>query len=339
MTEITMFPTYSQQENVATNNVMLLFKTIYNESVLLFERVFSELLDGEELGFGVKFEQQVGHPGIIADGYVSQRPINLFIEVKRHDWHYEEQINAYVNVLKNKKEERNILLLLANFEDKKGIQSLIENSESENISIHAVGYDDILKTIKQLVKTDNDVINTMLEDFETYLNNSGLLPVWKHIIDVIPCYGTIEQNEKYNCYSCPNTGGAYWHSRAKYIGFYKNKRVDVIGEIDAILNIKSSKQEDWEIRWNNTNKPENELLSRARNILENDDYYGIRDLKEGKGILLFLISNFKKDINWVKETSGGIMGRRYFRFSEIKDIDDLTDQIKDKTWGETSLAK
>ena len=51
---------------------------------------------------------------------------------------------------------------------------------------------------------------------------------------------------------------------------------------------------------------------------------------------MFLLTNFKEDLNFYKNSKGGMFGSKiYFNFDNtIKDIDDLANQIKDKPWSE-----
>jgi len=346
MSDITMFAPYSQRENIVTNNTLLLLKTIYNESVLVFDRLISRLIGLEEpLGFGLRFEQQIGfktNEGAgIGDGLIRQEPVSIFLETKTTDWFYSRQIDRYRKFLAGRDSGtgRKVLILLSNFESKTRLRNIVLDQQPENIDdetdgviIAVVGFDDLLKTVQEEVKSENDIIRTMIADFEKYLVDEGLLPTWTGTLVIIPMGGSLELNKKFGCYSCPRQKRGYTHARAKFLGFYNQKKIDEVAEIDAVIDLKSRNPESWELKWNNSGKDEKSLQARAETILANPEYYANNDFDQGSGVLLFLLSNLQTSVNFQKISPGGIMGRRYMKFKDIKSMDELMAQIKDKEW-------
>lgn len=342
MSEITMFAAYSHKENIVTNNTMLLLKTIYNDSLVVFDRLISRLVDLDGLEFGLKFEQQVyfkiGDAAGIVDGLIQQKPIRIFIETKATDWFHTEQIERYKKFLAapRSKNERNILILLSNFESKNRLFNEVlgplSDDRDEAVPIAAIGFDELLQAVKDEVRSENDVIRTMIVDFETYLTEKGLLPTWAGTLTVIPMGGSLELNKRHGCYSCPSQKRGYSHARAKFVGFYNQKKIDDVAEIDAVMEMKSRDQESWDFKWNNTEADEKILKARAEKIIADRDYYANNDFDRGDAILFFLLSNQQTDVNFQKESPGGIMGRRYMRFKDVKSMDELLKKIKGKTW-------
>ncbi|MDR0483725.1 MAG: hypothetical protein LBH40_00395 [Alphaproteobacteria bacterium] len=345
MSEITMFPTYSQGENELTNYTSLLLKTIYNESTLIFNDILSSILE-EEIEFGVKFNQQEGFKNNIAkrniaDGIIYQKEINVFIETKISDWFYPQQIQNYIDNLRTKNGIK-VLILLSDFNNgKANVEDLINKIKiNEDIRIGIVSFKDLLEAIEEYTQINNDIIKNMIVDYKNYINDKGLLPNWESVIDVIPVARSLEENKKHMAYGCPNIGGRYAHNRrAKYIGLYKNKAVNYIAEIDAVVkanrfNMDTKEIVDWEVKYkNNDSLTEENLKSKAKELLFNSDFY--RNANNEEGSLLILFSNPREDLNFQKPTKGGLFGYKYIEIKEtVKDIDELVLKIKGKKWDE-----
>jgi hypothetical protein len=334
-----MFSHYSGKENATTNNVLLLLKTIYAGNVFVFNRIISEIL-GKESDFGVSFAQQTGFftqekgKGV-ADGKITQEPVTLLIETKTTDWFYSSQLERYMEFLSGITGTR-ALILLSDFRDGKKrcedkVVAKLNGKEDPSVSIALIGFNEFIRIVKEEA---GGSVPGMIEDFEDYLNNAGLLSDWENVLDIIPCQpDTLSQNKAYAVYACPNTGGPYYHKRAKYMGFYHAKKIDDIAVIDAVVDIKSADQACWEIKYmNNEDKGEKEIKKQAQGVLDHADFYGNKDLSEGRGILLFLLRDFREKVNYQKTSPGGIMGRIFKSFKGLKDLEDLQNQIKDKTW-------
>jgi hypothetical protein len=172
----------------------------------------------------------------------------------------------------------------------------------------------------------------MIDDFEKYMANEGLLPTWAGSLVIIPMGGSMELNKKYCCYSCPNQKRGYTHNRAKYLGFYSQKKINDVAEIDAVLDLKSINPESWGVKWNNSGQDEKDLMARAGAIIANPDYYAHNDFAQGGGVLLFLLSDLREGVNFEKTSPGGIMGRQYMKFKNINSLDELVAAIKGRTW-------
>jgi hypothetical protein len=343
MSEITLFPAYSEKENVLTNNVMLLLKTLYNESVPAFDRVVSKMAGLKSAGFGVRFEQQAGFStekmgNGVADGRITQEPVTLFIETKTGDWFSPGQIERYREFLKNNASGTRAVILLSDFKDGKKrcedeVLATLSGREDATVKTAALSFDELLSMVREEAQGSGGLIPAMLRDFEVYLSNAGLLPDWENLLDIIPCRPeTLDINKAYSVYACPNTGGPYYHRRAKYIGFYHDKKIDHIALIDAVLNIKAPGRSAWEIQYHNNGAEREALKDRAAAVLDVSDFYGNNDLNDGRGILLFLLSEFRENINFKKISPGGIAGRGNMLFTGLKDLDDLTRRVQGKTW-------
>ncbi len=335
MSEISMFAPYSQRENIVTSNTMLLLKTIYNDSILVFNSLISRLV-GQDVNFGLQFEQQVSFQASagnrISDGLIEQKSISIYVETKTTDWFYEEQIKNYLGFMKERSSsvDQQILILLSNFDSKSRLEKDILDKLPENIpAVALVSFEELLYAVKEEVKSSDGVIQVMIADYENFLSKEGLLPIWASTLEIIPMGNTLEANKKFCCYSCPNNRK---HSRAKYLGFYAQKNVDTVAEIDAVLELPSKDRQDWAIKWNNSKEEEETLKDRAEAIISNPEYYGHHDMENGGGVLLFLLNNMQTSVNFRKESFGGIMGRFYMKFGGIKNMEELLSKIQDRKW-------
>ena len=74
MTNVSYFQRFSQRENHATNNTLLVMRFFYQQSPQKLETVLADLV-GEELEVGLVFEQQIKSSASTPDALISQRPV------------------------------------------------------------------------------------------------------------------------------------------------------------------------------------------------------------------------------------------------------------------------
>jgi hypothetical protein len=83
LSRVSHFHRFSQPENHATNNTLLVLRYFYQSSPFKVQRVLTSLLD-TDLSIGLSFEQQVRGDASVPDALIMQEPIRIFIETKRH---------------------------------------------------------------------------------------------------------------------------------------------------------------------------------------------------------------------------------------------------------------
>jgi hypothetical protein len=54
---------------------------------------------------------------------------------------------------------------------------------------------------------------------------------------VVNCAGVSEDVIDGKVYMCPASGGVYSHARCKFFGMYRNKRVERVALIEAVVDI------------------------------------------------------------------------------------------------------
>jgi hypothetical protein len=82
LSRVSHFQRFSQPENHATNNTLLVLRYFYQSSPFKVQRVLTSLLD-TDLSIGLSFEQQVRGDASVPDALIMQEPIRIFIETKR----------------------------------------------------------------------------------------------------------------------------------------------------------------------------------------------------------------------------------------------------------------
>ncbi len=328
---ISLFSDYSQKENRTTNYCLLALKMIYEESPKFFTEILSGLM-GYDLSddIGVKFRQQEKKTQSIPDGLILQKAFTIYIETKNFDWFYDEQLKNHLNGLKEEAGLK-ILIALGNFEKDtinrfSTIENLCKSEFKENkIIFSAISFEDFISAIE--LPTLPPHILEAIKDLRAYLDEGGFLPSWKNWLDVVNCASFPEDVIRHQTYLCPAEGGSYSHSRCKYFGMYKNKRVEKIAEIRAVIDIKADGKA--ELLWKNTNEKKSDLLEDAKNRA--------MSLRPAERPLRVFILGELYDTNFIKDTPGGMLGsKQYFEIGRLgaEDAVSLAEELRNKFWSD-----
>ncbi|GAB4176710.1 MAG: hypothetical protein Fur006_07860 [Coleofasciculaceae cyanobacterium] len=325
---ITLFSGYSQKENRTTNYCLLMLKMLYEENPKFLSEVISSLTD-EQVGdyVGVKFTQQQRRALSIPDGLIRQRPFTIYIETKQYDWFYDDQLERHLEEL-NQEEGLKILIALGNFEYLsetrfQKIDKLCRNIYGNSIVFAAVAFEDFVAAIQAIQLSKN--VADAVKDFKGYLDEQGLLPTWQNYLDVVNCARLAHEIIEGGAYICPAEGGNYNHSRCKYFGLYREKRVEYVALIRAVVDVISDTTAS--LRWKNTEETDAELIQNAKSILQK---FRPRDYPHR----VFVLSKVYKT-NFVKDTKGGMFeSKRYFDISNlgVKSAEELAKALEGKTW-------
>jgi len=84
---------------------------------------------------------------------------------------------------------------------------------------------------------------------------------WEQRLDVVNCAKHFDDIAGYSVYICPTQGNNYSHRRSKYFGLYRNKSVELVAHIDAVVDVGA---ESAQVVWNNVDAPSAALISAAR---------------------------------------------------------------------------
>ncbi|MEM1171727.1 MAG: hypothetical protein AAGJ08_22250 [Cyanobacteria bacterium P01_H01_bin.35] len=329
---IRLFPSYSQRENQTTNHCLLILKMLYEENPKFLSEVLSELL-GEGLSgkIGVQFSQQVRRKQSIPDGEITQEPFSIFIETKRGNNFDEGQLLRHLEYLKQRQGKK-VLIALGNYEQYEpntpAFYNVKKTAEADKILFLQISFEDFLDSIK-LSNSPKNLVDA-INDLEEYFNEENLLPSWKYRLDVVNCAGTYDNVIKHNIYVCTAKGGSYSHHRSLYLGVYRNKQVDWVAKIEAVVDLES--EEEFSIKWKNVNKSDEELAETAKisRSYVDDSWYPAR---------VFLLTDLHPT-DFRKGTPGGMQSsKRYFDIrnfdiGNVNDAKDLAKKLQGKTWEE-----
>ncbi|MDO7887914.1 PD-(D/E)XK nuclease family protein [Hymenobacter cheonanensis] len=307
---------------------------LYQENPKLLSSALSSLVgDSSGIQIGVDFRQQVGRNGSIIDGLITQPSFAVYIETKRWDWFYDEQLETYLSELDKETANVKVLLALSNFENKSerdfdNIEETIRTTYQGRILFAAVTFEDFVTAVQQ--PNISPALAEAVEDFKGYLNGASLLPNWRNWLDVCNCGAFHSQLVSENVYICPASGGAYKHDRCQYLGMYWWKSVRQVAEIWGVVDIAEGENGEAKLLWNNTNRPNQELLDIARTkriALYPDEDWATRVFVLGP----LVETNFEKD------SHGGMLGsKRYFGVHDLDPINtaDLAEKLRAYSWSD-----
>ena len=327
--DITLFSGYSQKENRTTNYCLLVLKMLYEENPKFLGEVLSNVIDKELADVvGVHFRQQVRKKGSVPDGLILQRPFTVYIETKNFDWFHDGQLEQHLEALHAEGVGAKALVALGNFEalsvDRfSRVESICADKYQGSIYFGAVSFEDFLASLPKEKVSKN--LSDMLDDFEGYLDEAGLLPRWRNRLDVVNCSGRPSEITAENVYICPATGGAYNHSRARFFGMYRKLTVRHVALIEAVIDLAGDGTAN--IRWKNVDMPDSELIPRAIEKRHR--------LRPGADPLRVFLLGQLYETDFKKPTKGGMQtSKRYFDMEKVAPIDaaDLAEKIRGKSW-------
>lgn len=328
---ISLFSGYSKKENRTTNYCLLALKMIYEENPKFFAEILSGLV-GYDMSedVGVKFRQQERRLSSVPDGLISQRSFTVYIETKHFDWFYDVQLESHLNALNAEVPGLKVLFALGNFEgDTKErfdlIKILCERKYRNKIFFSAVSFEDYINAIDLPTLPKN--ISDAVKDLRAYLDEEGLLPSWQDWLDVINCAGLPEDVLEGHVYMCPAESGAYTHSRCKYFGMYRQKQVEKIALIRAVIDVESKEQ--TKLLWKNVQKKTSLLLDEAKEK--------VAQLRPGEYPTRIFLLDELYDTSFIKDSRGGMLGsKRYFDISRFKveGANQLADILTGKNWSD-----
>lgn len=348
--EISLFSDFHQGENRITNYCGLILKMIYQESPSAFQEVIVSLLGDLNTGFDVLpvfHQQEKKNNGkskkSIPDLILRQSSFNIYFEVKTTDWFYDDQIKCHLeNLEKEFKNADNKILFLLTSEFNNDIKSRLNKSfnkaKANNIILQIITFEELISAIKTAADTNiqkNTYINAIIPEFEDFLNRTGVLPSWKHTIDIIPCGAT--QNEvNQRLYICPATSGAYNHSRAKFFGAYWDKRINFIAEIQGVVVAQKGENGSVEFitQWSNIDNSDEAtkmcLENEAKKRFDSVEQWR-KDELNNTNLRIFVLGDLEK-VNIEKKSKGGIRSKIYWYDINSETVQDLKSELNNREW-------
>lgn len=300
MSEISYFAKYSQRENQITNNTILMFRHLYNESPKLFNDFLSSLLQ-EQIEFGVNFSQQVKESDSIPDALISQNANNIYFEFKLKDFEDEHQIKNHIASIKESNNSNSILLYVT-------VNRIPE--KDYDLPVFFITYVDIVENLEFICPEYLYNLREIIDDYQNVLSVNNLLPI-KYQMVAVPCGRTWERCFKFRNYV--NSMHRHFRKNTKYIGIYNDKKIKYIGRISDKVKVKNSSEFlDYD-----TEKPTTDIniINKAKEIMDNFP----KDKSFDRNYYFF---DEMYEVNIDKSSKGGMQSIKYFDllkdFGEIK---------------------
>jgi hypothetical protein len=234
MSSVHYFPRYSQRENAVTNNVLLLLSRLYEYRPDLLQAAIGELIENDSIQVGPTIHQQQRiKKGTIPDGEIYQPSFRLIVETKAGSPWLAEQLIGHLNAFKN--EDTQVLLLLseepAPFHIIDAVKAKIKTFQSPSgiqISVASITFDGLIRSIREVIDDRDFEMNDILEDFEAYASEEGLLPTKEFTLRTVPAGISYKENLELNLYYERADRGFRSHA---YFGIYTAKAIRYIGDL------------------------------------------------------------------------------------------------------------
>ena len=235
MSRVSHFQRFSQPENHATNNTLLVLRHFYQSSPFKIQRVLTSLLE-TDLSIGLDFEQQVRGDASVPDALITQEPMRIFIETKRGGDVDPDQIRRHFNSIApgaTSASRGDILIALTREQiaesDRK---SLAAEGALQRIMFTAITFSQIVDALRAQCADFEQVLLGIVEDYESYLAEEGLLEQRNQWIVVLPCGTSIAENARFGLYYEPPSRPCKRNYR--FIGVYNRKSISYVGTVEAI---------------------------------------------------------------------------------------------------------
>ena len=325
MTQLTQFPRYSQKENWATNHTLLLMRRLYEFNPSKFRRFLQEL-DDESADIashlGVFFAQQIGERRSIPDGVFMQESVKVIVETKTGTSFDRDQIRRHLDGLK--KVEHGLLILLSPTVEQISKVELTPDDKP----LPPTTFANVIKCAEKCLASHDEEMKSVVEDFEAFCSEEGLLPKDDFTLMMVPCGRSFKVNMDNHLYYCPTS---YTHSRnARYLGIYTEKSIHGIGEIKKCVECTVDLKAKRVIADGLTQAEEQRILDtvpKARDVghtIENGHKFYICDK--------IVPTNFKK------KSAGGLQKHRYldlgpyFSDGVLPGVEDIADRLRNESW-------
>ena len=333
MSKISYFQRFSQKENHATNNTLLVMRHFYQASPQKIEAVLSDLAD-DDCSVGLVFEQQIKLPNSVLDARISQPPMDVFFETKRGSDLDQKQIEQHILSISRSvtHTSRKILFGLTKTPIDRDIKEQLKSkAKSHKIIFIAITFADIVRSLRSVCEEHETALRDILADYEEYLTEEGLLQIGD-AMSVVPCSASMTENVTHRFYFEPSTRPS--KSKYKFMGLYSEKCIKHLAGIHTVV---SGVMQDGRFVVSKTEK--GQLSDQQKNRIEaaiaDYTYFGDFALDEHRYYLFKEIH--ETDIR--KTTKGGIWGARVFNLSKWLDYNEPTKEYSVKEAAERLKGK
>jgi hypothetical protein len=239
VTNVFYFARYSQRENFATNNTLLLMYRLYETSRRRFQEFLTKLLDETAdapiAALGLQMSQQESSGKSVLDGFLYQSAVRIGIEAKAPRAEFDKR--QLLNHLERFDDSGSGYLLLLR-PDKADLtdeawRELHDEAKKKRVIVSSITFQQIIESFRDCLRPHDDELHELIHDFESFCSEHDLLGTDDVTIFVPPCGQSFDINVKHKLYFCPSD----WSRRkVRYLGIYREKTVQYIGEISKVVH-------------------------------------------------------------------------------------------------------
>ncbi len=310
MSRVSYFQRFSQRENHATNNTLLILRFFNQASPYKLQSALTSLTD-LELSIGLTFEQQVHIHQNVPDALITQEPFQIFVETKHGGALIADQIEKHINSIANYTHGhvRNILVGLTKEPTTPSVVNRFRAlARSKGIDFVAITFSQIVEVLRlQCAEYEVDLLE-IIDDYEQYLSEDKLLDVSKNRMVVFAGGDTFEDNKRFGLYYEPAT--RLCKSNNQFIGIYKQKMVGLVGKLDAIV-VCSNQRDKLKFKCESGTLIE-ALKKKIIDAIESIKYHDLKIIP----YRFYIVEGFE-ETSLRKETPGGLRSHQYLDLSEI----------------------
>ena len=336
MATLNQFQKYSQNENLITNNVLLMFSNLYEINPKYYEEFIGGITEDSEKFQAIPiFSQQVHNRGNgFIDGHIKMKASKIIIETKVQGLEWIDKLLKYTDSF-DKNEYRLLIHLSMNKYQTKQIDEiearLKEKHLVDKVYFHSVTYEDLVAQLENLVSSYpfEIYLQRLNEHFLEYCTSSNLMPSSRHVLRAMACGQSIDLNKKHKFYFDLASRG---YSPFNYLGIYKWKAVRYVAKVENM--IEANYEVGGTLDVINSTYPVTEDQKKRLKAGIDDSVEKGWDLEYGHRF--FLLKDFQETF-FEKTSPGGIFRVRYFNletiFNEVpNNFEDMALQLKNYTW-------
>ena len=332
MTDVHYFPRYSQRENFATNNTLLLLNRFYQVDRFKCEKLFVDLADRSGSEFtaqlGLRFEQQVRAATSVPDMSLSQDSVRISVETKRG---VEFDLGQLMNHLEGfGSETHKYLLLLGKGTEPlspEQLERLKAKALERNVALIIASFEDIVAAARGCLGVHEEEMHELVADYEAFCSSENLLDTDRHFLFVPPCGQSFDINFEYQLYFCPISRNL---RNTKFLGLYRNRNVSHVAEVQTVLTPTFDAATGEGLGVDGLS---DEIQKR---ILEATKRAATRgwDIQTGHR---FLLCGPMHETSFKKKAAGGIRAHRYVDLRSYLEpttgtANDLAEQLRGRDW-------
>lgn len=332
MQEIHYFQRYTQPENVATNNTLLLFSRLYHYSPYKFTAVLDEIFSKQQLEAGIQFTQQNRSLSSVPDGTITQQSFKIAIETKLHANFSISQLENHCKSFSDEKVK--ILVSLSpglNRWAEKSREAIGKLSDKHKINVFYVDlrFSDLIECIRRNLDVGDFEFTSILDDYEEYCFASDLIDDSHNWLRAVVCGKSFDDNFKYNLYYDPVERGYSAHG---YLGIYYDKAIRGIGRI---VNIVTADYKDGQL--NIIESLHDVLSDQQSRIIGAIDSAKARDWGVNEGHKFFITDKIERT-EFIKTTKYPLQRTKFFDLkkllgtSSLPNDNQIAEQLKKHTW-------